>query len=1560
MEVFFDFHFLISSLTTFCLALYPFHCFEFILRLQQPQAEPVYYTTIAASPFGILPQILKDAATPKQPAEQPKSSTTSTTPAVSASKRRQAMLPHYKLTPRSEISGAVSRTNAAATPGGYDAEIAGRDMFVSKMGGVKKLTIESSDEGSALFNPNERARIRSGNSSVVNSISSASAPPSTPGGGNRDINFTMTSPSVVGTPSFPRPGQSAGDPAATYGGKFNGPTVAIMTSPAGAVSPSFGSHIASLSNANRDAPRLTTPGCYTIPSLSELQRKSSSELARLAEFTVGHSKFGTVSWTKSPTDVRNLNLDELVSFQQDSVEVYPETFFPHGSPADGVLNKVATVTIFNVSVALILARAGINVDSKRIAANGLSEREIDLVTAELRKLTTSFNGRFVSFAAEGNKWTFEVDHFTRYGLSGSNAVPTTTTTTTASHGANSANNSSVNSSTLDGKNDPLPTSLFASRKGSGVSSTSAGSNRRSSVSPSKLELHISDDEEDDDDSEPIQPLIPSSSSHDMDVEDDERSVSHSYAGSHGEYLSQLGDDVYSDYGARGSRTYSDDGGSYDEEYDEEDGEDEDYYDDDGTHSDFSQSDSVSSRAQSYARDPHHYGDRSALGDRSDGIESRKVATHFPSGRLANKLGLDDHHMATMKKHLFPSQTPKFESTRRPEISGFDSEPLSKRFKPNDHHVTEVKIRAPSYGMREGYGVAKKADIGPESARNKIPFSAPILPASASTSGECFTQVPLNNSVTKNASEVFVDARLRHGRSFRVAWAPNGTLYCPNFTTITHVRPFIAPSSVAPALIPSLEAHKRNASISHNKTHHILPSISLNDNWNQFVLHQISISYKHREDMRNSLLKFDSADLPSGMHQRFDSQVKNALEESYVKFATEHSTWKLVRTLFGEPQILNETLSAAPSYAHDHVESQLRKYALDKWLSEEVEEFVKRELLALGKEEYSVSRQWKVIFALLTGKKIDEAVKIALSLGENRLALLLAQILDPTELHSQVAAQLSTWTRERVLSPASCDTFKLEVLSLLAGQVRVVASKHKISEWLRSFAMHFWYGGANPFSTPLSTIVDNYAGIVESTVSGNDDEEKIHILPVLEGARAEISSKSIELDSTLSRTRTVTRFDVRYHLLKLFADNTLPLDELLHPNSSTKRFDYSLPWMLNSVLLARQVGMPALNGASVTTGYAQQLEACGLWNWAIYVLLALPASKSELLESLRNVAVRNIIMRNAEHIEKLMVAGEDGKGDFKLDENKVSSALLGLDVPHQWLYESVAQYYHYQKKYQEECFLRIKASQMEEAHTLLVSKWAPTVILQYGVDSSVWPSRFVHALNLLESSLEEEQEMENMDESENAVVLGSRNPLLESYKTHISSWNFGANLYVSYRRWFGAVKDAIIAWQTSAASLVDHELLAQLNRDASTFIALVNEWSSALNDVTKYLQMLESNGGSMSKIAWNQLPFINTEAGVSLRSRWEMNADDAKAEKIAASDLTSQLVNSVASLKLLIACIDADAPMPSRISAHLVPLQAYETLDSLDPLSQASLPSDQLSSNLSLLTSRYLDWRVTSL
>lgn len=1475
------------------------------------------------------------------------------------------MLPHYKLTPRSEISGAISRTNASATPGGYDAEVAGRDMFVSKMGGVKKLTIESNDqsgfEGSALFNANERNRIRSGNSSVVSSVHGSAVPPSTPGGAHRDLSYTMTSPSVVGTPSFPRPGGggvSAGDASSVFSGKYAGPTVAIMTSPTNHASmlstTPLNGLTSPLNNVNREAPRLTTPGCYTIPSLSELQRKSSSELARLPEFTVGHTKFGTVTWTKSPTDVRNLNLDELVSFQQDSVEVYPESHFPHGSPADGVLNKVATVTIFHVSTSLILARVG--GESKRNASGQLSERDVDLITSELRKLTSSFNGRFVSFSLEGNRWTFEVDHFTRYGLSGSNAVPTTTATT---------NNTSTTShaSSHEGKNDSAHSSgnpLFISRRSNLPATSLPALARRSSRSPASktLELRI-EDEEDDSENDSVQPLIPSSMDFDDHHDGDNHSIrSRSSAAGRSQFDadSQHDEQAFSDEYSDGHSSYDDD--EEEDEYDEEEGE----YNGSETGSDFSQSDSVSSRAHStHAREyhPHHMGGdhRTAMGERGDGIESRNVA-QFPSGRLANRLGLDDQHMHTMQRHLFPLPNGKFESTRRPELSSFDSEPSSKRFKPNDAHITEVKIRAPSYGMREGYGAVKKPDYGLDSERKKIPFSAPILPASTSSTEDCFMQVPLNNSVTKNASEVFIDARLRHGRSFRVAWSPDGTLYCPNFTTITHVRPFVAPSSVPQALVPSLEAHKRNASITHAKSHHLLPSISLNDQWNQFVLQQIAISYKHREEMRNALLKFERADLPSGLHQRFDSQVKLALEESYIKFSTEHSTWKLVRTLFGEPQVLEQTLTATPSYAHDHVESQLRKYALDKWLTEEVEEAVKRDLASLAKEDFSEARQWKVIFALLTGKKIDESVKIALSLGENRLALMLAQVMDPTELRSQVALQLSTWTRERVLSPATCDASKLEVLSLLAGQVRVVASKTKISQWVRSFAMHFWYGGANPFSTQLSTIVDGYVGIVEASTERNNaiDAEKIHALPVLD----EISSQKGNLcDSAHSSERSLapTRFDVRYHLMKLYADNTLPLDDLLHPNSATNRFDFSLPWMLNSVLLSRQVGMPALNGASVTTGYAQQLEACGLWNWAIYVLLALPASKTAMSESLRNFAVRNIIMRNAEHIEKLMISAEDGNRGLKLDEAKAAQALLGLDIPHEWLYESLAQYYHYMKKYQEECFLRIKAGQMDEAHSLLSCKWAPTVILQYGVDSSSWPSRFINALNLLESSLEEEE----IDENADALSLRARNPLLAPYKTQItSSWTFGGHLYVSYRRWFGAVKDAIIAWQTSAASLVDHELLAQLNRDATAFLGLINEWTSALNDVSKYLAILSTNGGSMSQVPWNQLHSLSTEAGIALRSRWEMTEADAKTEKIAASDLTSQLVNSIASLKLLISCIDADAPMPSRMSAHLVPLQAYETLDSLEPLSMASLPPDQLSSNLSLLTSRYLDWRVTSL
>lgn len=71
-------------------------------------------------------------------------------------------------------------------------------------------------------------------------------------------------------------------------------------------------------------PVLTKQGYYCKPSIDVMRGMTESELARIEEFEVGRHGFGKITWP-GLTDVRNLNLDELVNIAKRNFTVSPSS-----------------------------------------------------------------------------------------------------------------------------------------------------------------------------------------------------------------------------------------------------------------------------------------------------------------------------------------------------------------------------------------------------------------------------------------------------------------------------------------------------------------------------------------------------------------------------------------------------------------------------------------------------------------------------------------------------------------------------------------------------------------------------------------------------------------------------------------------------------------------------------------------------------------------------------------------------------------------------------------------------------------------------------------------------------------------------------------------------------------------------------------------------------------------------------------------------------------------------------------------------------------------------------
>jgi len=142
-------------------------------------------------------------------------------------------------------------------------------------------------------------------------------------------------------------------------------------------------------------PVLTKPGYFTVPDYEELCKKTVDELNRVRDFTVGRPGFGTITF-KGETDVRYLNIDEVIVFQPHQIEVYPDGT---DKPTVGKgLNKSAVVTLDRCWPKDPKTGKFIKESSRRV------ERFI-------KKLRLRSGTKFVSYTVDSGQWCFEVDSF---------------------------------------------------------------------------------------------------------------------------------------------------------------------------------------------------------------------------------------------------------------------------------------------------------------------------------------------------------------------------------------------------------------------------------------------------------------------------------------------------------------------------------------------------------------------------------------------------------------------------------------------------------------------------------------------------------------------------------------------------------------------------------------------------------------------------------------------------------------------------------------------------------------------------------------------------------------------------------------------------------------------------------------------------------------------------------------------------------------------------------------------------------------------------------------------
>ncbi|XP_014482996.1 PREDICTED: nuclear pore complex protein Nup98-Nup96 isoform X2 [Dinoponera quadriceps] len=397
------------------------------------------------------------------------------------------------------------------------------------------------------------------------------------------------------------------------------------------------------------------------------------------------------------------------------------------------------------------------------------------------------------------------------------------------------------------------------------------------------------------------------------------------------------------------------------------------------------------------------------------------------------------------------------------------------------------------------------------------------------------------------------------------------------------------------------------------------------------------------------------------------------ERSFRQYAS--VVWKLCVALWGD-QLDHESLVDDG----EHHNEMARREAIGEWLKSVVQKTVERETKSVyGDNE-------KVILSLLSACKLEDACQFARNAGDHCLALLMAQLRSGIPVKELIRQQLALWQETDVDKNLTVERLKL--FMIVAGEPLIVSKHHgtinvcENLDWERAFAIHLWY-----LSSPTCSIRD-VLDLYEASFNTTESEY---------AAAPEPEYRGSDYDAEISNGRRI--YDLCFHLLKLYCTGIHDLGELLNPASYTANpLDYRLSWLIQQLLVGLGYKHLADHVFALThTNFATQLEAHGLWHWAIFVMLHLRDSAR------RRAAVQDLLLR---HIE-IDVKVDDENLEYAQREQFLKEE---LGISSVWIHQAKAIKSRINRRYGEAAWYYIQAEQWNQAHEIIIEHLAADAII----------------------------------------------------------------------------------------------------------------------------------------------------------------------------------------------------------------------------------------------------------
>ncbi|XP_076167828.1 nuclear pore complex protein Nup98-96 isoform X2 [Ptiloglossa arizonensis] len=454
---------------------------------------------------------------------------------------------------------------------------------------------------------------------------------------------------------------------------------------------------------------------------------------------------------------------------------------------------------------------------------------------------------------------------------------------------------------------------------------------------------------------------------------------------------------------------------------------------------------------------------------------------------------------------------------------------------------------------------------------------------------------------------------------------------------------------------------------------------------------------------------------------------NMAEEFADQFAADSfagyvaSVWKLCVALWGTLPDIN----VSPEDTANHHTVIARREAIGEWLQNVIRK-------TLEWDNASISNEEKILL-LLSAYELEEACKTAREVGDHSLALLMTQLCSGMPTKQLIKQQIALWQDTGADEYIEADRLKL--FALIAGEP-LVSSKHgfinvcESLDWKRALAVHLWY-----FSSPVASIRDTLE-LYEEAFDINKTTDVYAAAPTPE-------YKGDDYELELNNGKPI--YDLCFHLIKLFCTGNHALGELLNPAAHTADpLDYRLSWLMQQVLLALGYSHLSEHVAALThVNFATQLEAHGLWHWAVFVMLHLKGDAGK-----RKTAVMNLLERHVEindddddddeiPVHNDQEFSKDGQENARgnqeqcmreerekfLREEREKFLREELGIPSIWIHQAKAVKSYVAKRYDKAASYFIQAQQWNTAHEIIIEHLAADAIINENYEylrDLLWP------------------------------------------------------------------------------------------------------------------------------------------------------------------------------------------------------------------------------------------------